>query len=918
MKLTIVFLLAACSLQAQSVKQVELKHFLLQSTAVTDPGGDSLTSATYVLNRYWFPVTVPSTVLTGLVANHVYPDPYQGMNNMRIPDANDTFNLEYHLDQYSHLPGEPNPWKKPYWYRTEFQVPAADLGRHFELIFKGINYRAAVWLNGRLIADSSQMVGMFGQYRLDVSKAVQAGGNNLLAVKIYPLDNPGLPAPPQLKALGDFFLNGGPNGDIGQNVTMLCSVGWDWIPEVHDRNIGIWQPVYLRTSGQVVITQPHAVTSFTDTSVAKVSLQLHLVNYGDATQKGTLSVRISPETFTGASMAFERTVSLNSKDDRELDLGAVTIQHPHLWWPNGYGRPDLYRVRLQYRVGDRVSDDTSFLIGIRTVGSRTVNVNGWVRRDFYVNGRRVHLVGGAWVPDMLLNRDSARYDYELHLCRNANVNLVRIWGGGLGETDDFYTLADRYGLLVWQDFWITGDTQGEFKGSPAWPLQGSVFVHDIVNTILRIRNHPSLLVWTGGNEGHARLELYNAMRDNVAQLDGTRPFIPSSSGFAKQTGDFKGSWPDDQPSGVYSGGSYWYQDAATYYKLVDAGKDWVFKDETGLPSQPPYNSLARIIPDLVPDTSLPFPLNNTWGYHDACEGAARYSKYYAAMVVRFGAPTSLRDFSSKMQLLNADGYRGIFEAAGHHLNTTGGVMLWKLNSAFPSVVWQIYDWYLEPNAGYYFMQRACEPVHVQLNLDDSTVAVVNRTYVARRGLSVRASVRAIDGRLLFSRTVPVSLDTTDVREVLPLSTVLASASGVSFVCLELTDAAGKTVSRNTYWFQPDKDFTALSHMPPASVSTEVLATRKTAREYVYTVRFRNTSTNLAFFLNPQVFMGGEEVMPSFWSDNYFSLEAGSSTTVTVSVPVEKIGGALSLVMEGWNVRSSGTPLSSAASAGNPR
>ncbi|TDX01270.1 glycoside hydrolase family 2 protein [Dinghuibacter silviterrae] len=913
-----VFLTAVCGLyfmaNAQTVKQQALTHFFLQSSAVVHPGGDTLSSPDFVSDLYWFPVTVPSTVLTGLVANHVYPDPYQGMNNMQIPDANDTFNLQYHLDQYSHLPGEPNPWKKPYWYRTTFQVPAADKGKHFELVFKGINYRAEVWLNRRLIADSSQMVGMFGQYHLDVSKAIAAGGANVLAVKIFPLDQPGLPAPPQLKAMGDFFLNGGPNGDIGQNVTMLCSIGWDWIPEVHDRNIGIWQPVYLRTTGQVVIEQPRVVTTFSgasahsgaspdgaafaDTTSAHIALSVHLRDFGAATS-GALRVTVTPETFSGSTLVFDRPVSVDSSRDFSLDF---VMAHPHLWWPNGYGRPDLYRVRLQFRSSTgQLSDDTSFLMGVRTVGSKTVNVNGWVRRDFYVNGRRVHLVGGAWVPDMLLNRDSVRYDYELHLCQNANVNLVRIWGGGIGETDDFFTLCDRYGLLVWQDFWITGDTQGEFKGSPAWPLQGDVFVRDIVNTILRVRNHPSLLVWTGGNEGHARLELYNAMRDNVAQLDGTRPFIPSSSGFAKQTKDFKGSWPDDQPSGVYSGGSYAYNDASFYYKLVDEGKDWVFKDETGLPSQPPYNTLSKIIPDLVPDTSLPFPLNNTWGYHDACEGAARYSKYYATMVDEFGAPTSIRDFSTKMQFLNADGYRGIFEAAGHHLNTTGGVMLWKLNSAFPSVVWQIYDWYLEPNAGYYFMQRACEPVHVQLNLDDTAVAVINRTYTARPGLSVRASVFSPDGRSLFRRVVPVSLDTTDVREVLPLSSVLGSLPGISFVCLELSDAHGAVLSRNTYWLAPTHHFSALASMPAASVETTVITSVRSARSVSYMLRFHNPGTGLAFFLNPQIFAGGEEVMPSFWSDNYFTLEPGASATVTVSVPVEKVHGPLSLVTEGWNV-----------------
>jgi hypothetical protein len=311
--------------------------------------------------------------------------------------------------------------------------------------------------------------------------------------------------------------------------------------------------------------------------------------------------------------------------------------------------------------------------------------------------------------------------------------------------------------------------------------------------------------------------------------------------------------------------------------------------------------LPKIIPDLVPDTALPFPLNNTWGYHDACEGAARYSKYYATMVDHFGAPTSIRDFSTKMQFLNADGYRGIFEAAGHHLNGTGGVMLWKLNSAFPSVVWQIYDWYLEPNAGYYFMQRACEPVHVQLNLDDSAVAVINRTYTARPGLSVEASVYALDGHVVFRRSVPVSLDTTDVREVLPLSSILAGTPGISFVCLSLTDAHGSVLSRNTYWLEASRHFSALSTMAAAKVETTIVSSHKTARSVDYVVRFRNPGAGLAFFLNPQVTAGGEEVMPSFWSDNYFTLEPGTSTTVTVSIPIEKAHAPLSMVTEGWNV-----------------
>ena len=891
-----------------TVKQTELTQFQLQSSSIITETGKELSTSAYNSNIYWFPVTVPSTVLTGLVANKVYPDPYIGMNNMLIPDASDSFNHQYNLEQYSYLPNEPNPWKKPYWYRTTFTIPASEKGKHFQLIFKGINYRAEVWVNGKEIADSSQMAGMFAQYSLDVTKVLNAGTKNVLAVKIYPLDYPGLPATPQLKALGDFFANGGPTGDIGKNVTMLCSVGWDWMPAVRDRNIGIWQPVYLRTSGDVVIQNPHIKTdlSLPDTSQARLSLDLSLNNYSEATKNGNLKITISPENFSGSSFTIEKKVSIKSNDSAVLHLTPdntkdFAIQKPHLWWPNGYGQPNLYRIRLQYQNGNQISDDTSFVFGIRTVSSKVTMVNGWARRDFYVNGERIHLDGGAWVPDMMLNRDSTRYDYELHLCRNANINLVRIWGGGIAPPDIFFDMADKYGLLVWQDFWVTGDTQGEFKGSPDWPLEGNVFIRNMESTIYRIRNHPSLLLWTGGNEGHARKELYDAMRNAVATIDGTRPFIPSSSGFAKLPNGWKGSWPDDQPSGVYSGGPYSWQDAAHYYKLADAGRDWVFKDETGIPSQPPYETLPAIINNLVPDSTLPFPLNNTWGYHDACVGNGHYDTYYNAMVERYGAPENMKDFSDKMQLVNANGYRGIFEAAGHKLNETGGVMLWKLNAAFPSVIWQVYDWYLDPNAGYYFMKRACEPVHIQLNLDDSVVAIVNRSYQSQNNLKAEVKVYDVNSKLLFSQAKPISLKASDVQESISVQKLLANENGISFVVLDLKNSAGKTISQNVYWFAPDHNFKSLKEMPVTEVTAKVIKTEKLKSEIKWTIEISNTTNKLALFINPQVIENGKEILPSFWSDNYFSLAPNSSTTVTVSVPNAKIGSKVELKISGWNV-----------------
>ena len=903
------FLVSANS-QNGTVRQVKLTRFELQSSVLITSSGAEISSPEYKSKVYWFPVRVPSTVLTGLVANKVYPDPYSGLNNMLIPDASDEFNKKYNLEQFSHLPNNANPWNKPYWYRTSFKVSKADNGRHFQLIFKGINYRAAVWVNGTQVADSTQMAGMFGEYSLDVSNLIRSGMENAVAVKIYPLDYPGLPATEQLKALGDFFENGGPTGDIGKNVTMLCSIGWDWIPPVRDRNMGIWLPVYLRTSGGITITDTKLVTTLPklpDTTLASISLNLKLINHNQVDENGKLIVTISPENFKGSPVQLSKNITITKNSSAIVDLNGgntkeFVVLNPRLWWPNGYGKPNLYRIKMQYENSNGISDDTSFVFGIRTVSTKAIDVNGTYRRDFYVNEKRIHVTGGAWVPDMMLNRDSLRYDYEMHLCRNSNINLVRIWGGGVTPCDEFFEAADRYGLLVWSDFWITGDTQGEFKGSPEWPIEGNIFNKNVKSTILRIRNHPSLLVWTGGNEGHARKELYDVMRESIITLDGTRPYIPSSSGFAKLPAGWNGAWPDNLPSGVYSGGPYTWQDPLVYYKKAIAGKDWVFKDETGLPSQPPYNIMSKIIPDLVWDKTLPFPLNNTWGYHDAATGNGRYDLYYKEMVKRYGEPASMEDFCNKMQLMNAIGYQGIFEAAGHKLNDIGGVMLWKLNSAFPSVVWQVYDWFLMPNAGYYFMQNACEPVHIQLSINDFKVLVINRTYQPLSGLVAQVELFSMDSKSLFHEEKDISLSATEVKETSTISSALANLKGVNFVVLNLKNNIGKVISHNVYWLSNDEVYKSLNEMQKTKVNAKVILSSKGKSETSWTIQFTNATNKLAFFIRPQLMAAGEEVLPSYWTSNYFTLAPSETTTVSVSCPKVTLDGKNPVIkISGWNV-----------------
>jgi len=506
------------------------------------------------------------------------------------------------------------------------------------------------------------------------------------------------------------------------------------------------------------------------------------------------------------------------------------------------------------------------------------------------------------VPDFMLNRDSTRYDYEMHLCRNANINLVRIWGGGVTPCDEFFDAADRYGLLVWSDFWITGDTQGEFKGSPDWPLEGEVFKKNVTSSILRIRNHASLLVWTGGNEGHARKELYDFMRNSIIELDGTRPFIPSSSGFARLPEGFQGSWPDNLPAGVYSGGPYTWQDPKSYYNRAIAGRDWVFKDETGIPSMTPYNILPKIIPNLVWDKTKPFPLNNTWGYHDAATGNGRWNQYYNEMVKRYGEPVSMKDFCDKMQLMNATGYQGIFEAAGHKLNNIGGVMLWKINAAFPSVVWQVYDWFLQPNAGYYFMQNACQPLHIQLNLSNNKITIVNRTYKPAPKLTASVRIFGTDSKTLFNEEEYFSLGPSEVKETRDLSSFLETARGISFIVLNLKNDSDHIISRNIYWLSSDGVYKSMNDLHETSVIVNLLKEEKARNEIKWTVQVTNNSDKLAFFIRPQLMRNGEEILPSFWSENYFSLAPSESTTITVSAPMAVLNNVLPVIqVSGWNV-----------------
>jgi hypothetical protein len=251
--------------------------------------------------------------------------------------------------------------------------------------------------------------------------------------------------------------------------------------------------------------------------------------------------------------------------------------------------------------------------------------------------------------------------------------------------------------------------------------------------------------------------------------------------------------------------------------------------------------------------------------------------------------------------MNADGYRGIFEAAGHKLNDNGGVLLWKLNPAFPSVIWQIFDYYLAPNAGYYFMQSACEKLHVQLNLDDSVVAVVNRTFQSYKNLSVDAAVYDINGKKLFQQKSNLTINGSDVKETISLAAELSKYTELSFVVLNLKDEKGKLVSHNVYWFAKDHQYQSMKNINTPKLEVKIIKKERDKTNSKWTIQFSNPTGQMAFFVHPKLTEGNEEIFPGFWSGNYFTLAPGESLTLDASYPNEILANKkIQLKLSGWN------------------
>jgi Glycosyl hydrolase 2 galactose-binding domain-like/Exo-beta-D-glucosaminidase Ig-fold domain/Glycosyl hydrolases family 2/NedA-like, galactose-binding domain len=812
-------------------------NWRLQRGSLVAGEGPEISTAGYAAED-WIAATVPATVLSSYYNIGALPDPNYGANELAISDS-------FFYDDF--------------WYRDEFQGPALKQGQYAFLELEGVNWKAEVFLNG---ARLGEVDGAFTRGRFDVTDHLRPGAVNALAIRI---EKPATPGNVKQHTLADAGQNGGAIG--ADSPSYHASIGWDWIPTIRGRNIGLWNDVRLAVSGPVTIEDPyiHSVLPLPDTSSADLHLEVGLANHTAGAVAGELRG-------TFGDVAFRQPVELPAASTVTVSLDPSThpelrLDHPQLWWPNGHGEPHLYDVELEFVTAAGVSDTKSFRTGVRQM-SYTVEDEAL---RIFVNGRRVVPRGGNWgFPEANLRYRGREYDAAMRYHRDMNFTMVRNWVGQTGD-DEFYQAADRYGLLVWQDFWLANPVDGPD------PDDEALFMSNVRDTIRRIRNHPSVGLYCGRNEGQPPVRLEPAIGEAIAELHGEIQYVPNS-----------------MAGGVSGGGPYGVHTREFYFTERATEK---LHSELGMTSVVTLDSLR----EMMPEDAL-WPMSLAWGLHDFNLESNQKARDFVAMVEEaYGGARDLAEWVGIAQLINYDGYRAMFEAQSKNRM---GVQLWMTHPAWPSLTWQTYDYYFNPHASYFGAKKGSEPLHIQWNPVTDEVEVVNYGVADGAGLTARAEVLSLDGSLVWARESAV--DSAYDSTVSPFGVEFPkSLSPVHFLRLRL-ERGGERISENFYWRgAAPHDYRALRTLPKVPVEVTAHSERRGDR-YFLTAELENRSAApaLAVRLVAVRAESGDRILPALYSDNFIALMPGEKRQIQIELAAaDARGESPRIAVEGFNLAS---------------
>lgn len=863
------FMAAAGPTEAGSRLALETGWFI-QSSAKVPARGEAVSRPGFP-TAGWHRVTVPNTVVGALVDSGSLPDPYFGMNLRKMAGVSYPIGERFQLLP---MPAD-SPYKPSWWYRTEFDLAPEAGHDRAALHFNGINYRANVWVNGKQIGDAKDVAGTFRRFEFDITGVARAGARNAIAVEVF------APEPHDLAFM------------------------WvDWNPTPPDKNMGLWSDVFVTRSGPVVLRHPYVQSKLDLPSMRTAALTVSAEVWNQTDRPVSATVRGSIE-----GIRFSRDVALAARQRTTVtftpsDASELTISNPRVWWPYRHGAQNLYTLAMEVSAGGSVSDSDDVTFGIQDIASELTQEG---HRLFRINGKPILIRGGGWASDMMLRpANTERLEAELRYVKEMGLNTIRL--EGKLETDEFYRLADRHGILLMPG-WCCCD---QWEMWDKWDAEDHrVAPASLRSQALRLRNHPSVLVWLNGSDAPPPAPVEKQYLDVLAQCEWRKPVLSSAHHTPA---------PLSGPSGVKMKGPWDYVPPSYWLTDKDKGGAFGFATEIGPGGAvPPIESLKR----MLPEDHL-WPIDEYWNFHAGGDEFKDVSRFTETLEGRYGKATGLLDYTRKAQALTYESERAMFEAYARNKYVSTGVIQWMLNNAWPSMIWHLYDYYLRPGGGYFGTKKANEPLHIQYSYDDGSVAVVNDRYEPVKNVTAAAEVFDFDLQPKFSERKAIDVPADGVVRALVIPP-LSDLTTTYFVRLALTDQRGGTISRNFYWLstRPDvldwktekwfhtptlkhADLTSLAKLPSTtlSVSHRSEIDKGEGRTRVVVT---NTGRALAFQVRLKVIdpSTGNEILPVYWEDNYFELFPGESRELRVSYPRPRGGPAAEprVEVEAWNVTS---------------
>jgi exo-1,4-beta-D-glucosaminidase len=843
---------------AQDVQVMELSHgwALVSANSVGD-GGATISQPGYGVSS-WHPVTLPSTVLAGLVADGMYGNIFDDTNLQSVPDLT-------HQD---------------WWYRGEFTAPAAGAEQQYWLRFQGIAYKAEIWLNGAQV--DANAIGTLVHHEYNVSSLIHPGAANALALRITP------PA------------------SAGTNLSFWYV---DWNPRPPDMNAGIWGKTFLETSGPVVLRDPYVQTvlPLPDTSSADLTVYADAVNGTAGPVTGVLSGQITKAGHP--TITFSQGVTLAAHERKEVAFDPATfpqlhVASPALWWPIHLGNPERYSLSLTFTVNGAPSDTGTVRFGIRQFTDYvTPSIYSHTYRGYRVNGQNVLVRGADYVWDMLLRTPSKANRAHMNYVSDMGLNLVR-FEGILGN-EELYDLADESGIMLMPGY-VCCTYWAQYS---SWTAEDRTVADASTESQMRLlRAHPSALVWAYGSDELPTAGVLAGWKSIAARLHWQNPTLDNLASY----NNAGGSVPKMEGPYVWEPPIYWYANTTT-------GGAFGFCAEQGGESVPPEETLRRF---LAP-SSL-WPIGPEYGYHAGASPFDNLNFYNPGVNSRYGAAGNITQYADRAQLLNYESERAQFEAFGANAYTLAqGTIYWMLDNAWPSVHWNLYDYYFKPGGGYFGTKKALEPVHILYDYSTRNVKVFNSTLAAANGLTASARVYNIpDLTLKYSNQVTLGFPANASTPVFTIPTITGLTT-TYFIRLQLRNASNELVSDNLYWYSTSPDglgkksdwyHTAVSSYANLTGLNSLAANNSVTASDTWSsegnadrveITLHNTSaTNVAFFLRPEVTAGadGLEVVPITYSDNDVTLFPGESTTITARYDHADLGGqAANVRVRGYNV-----------------